>query len=251
MRITNHESFSRYKPFNVQGYLSCNRFWRGLMDNRVPVKATLRAIKQHTFILFHAELQKDGTLYKHHRALSLCSSLNTELQARRSALLKDRIPFEWTSLKHKLKFKWKQLSKFQTRRIFTTKYNSCINNKWVLLLTDVVERMLVEKQSWVPVLRGNTYRRGNRVWLNTCALHWVNASHSNTLLCYLGFCHSPSLRSLPPPTAGFPQVLQLFHLETSRVRDRGKQCPFLFWLLHAIHHAIGPKSIENVRFMGS
>lgn len=156
MRITNHESFSRYKPFNVQGYLSCNRFWRGLMDNRVPVKATLRAIKQLTFILFHAELQKDGTLYKHHRALSLHSSLNTELKARRSALLKDRIPFEWTSLKHKLKFKWKQLSKFQTRRIFTTKNNSCINNKWVLLLTDVVERMLVEKQSWVQVLRGNT-----------------------------------------------------------------------------------------------
>lgn len=64
-------------------------------------------------------------------------------------------------------------------------------SRQVWLVIDLVERMLVFEVSQVLLVRGNTHQRGNRLWHNSGALQQVNVVYS--LLCCLGFYHSPLL----------------------------------------------------------
>ena len=71
--------------------------------------------------------------------------------------------------------------------------------------------------SQVPVEKGgNTYQRGNRLWLKSSTLHQANAFRS------------PSSPSLPSPST---EVTLTFHSYYSCFTITwGKQCLFLFWL---------------------
>ena len=71
-------------------------------------------------------------------------------------------------------------------------------------------------------------------------VHILNFEHTDfeqtlsewpsVLLFHLGFCHSPSSPSSPPPSSGFLFFFQLFHCYLGKVTGESSVSSLLFWL---------------------